>query len=514
MIPFVTKSDTLRANLILNNLGSAEATVSIRLNTGNGQVVGERSWTLNSFEFLQVNGILDFFPLDGALDPFEGYFELLSSEPVSGSLAQITNDGAILFLSAIGQDSDHFLIPIFGGETSATALSILNHEDQPAEVGLIVRNPAGASFSLPTLSLGPRNQHLIPDLGSLTMGAGNDAWLEVVGRPGSRLVVAWKLTHAQNTSSEFSPGIPTSQAAREQYLPFQVTADGFDSRITVANTTAEATELQFDFFAPTGVKILKRYLALEGFSTLELVVADVLSEVIGGPAFGLVRIAAEREIVAASLLRNPSPGGTLLVTGQAEGSRQWLIPSAARVGPFVSSLMVSNLGRTPALARVQAKDRHGVGTGTPVEWLMPPRATVRQSDILNHLLLPEGSYGPVTVESVSGEPLIVLSEVIDRSRATSGFFASTDTTPSVRKRMGELLHLSWQYPDLSRISEFRIYRGTRRTEAFEQVGTVQAPDLEYWLQADSPGRFLFVVTAFSDGIESWPSEEVVVEVSE
>lgn len=116
-----------------------------------------------------------------------------------------------------------------------------------------------------------------------------------------------------------------------------------------------------------------------------------------------------------SLLRlrvaNPQPAGNPLA----------LVPSSVRSARFTSLLSVINRDGAANDLRVTAYQVNGAVSGVR-NLTVPADAAFRSADILGELNLPLGSFGPITVESMNGKQLNVVSEVTATS-GTAGFFS-------------------------------------------------------------------------------------------
>ncbi|MEW5976084.1 MAG: PQQ-dependent sugar dehydrogenase [Acidobacteriota bacterium] len=96
-----------------------------------------------------------------------------------------------------------------------------------------------------------------------------------------------------------------------------------------------------------------------------------------------------------------------------------LIPSTARTGRFTSLLTVLNPGSTSDTIELFSRSSGGSVLGSSSQ-VVPGKGFFRAVDILGELGVPEGSFGPLTVRSLTGRPLVVVSEVRSQ-QATAGF---------------------------------------------------------------------------------------------
>ena len=109
---------------------------------------------------------------------------------------------------------------------------------------------------------------------------------------------------------------------------------------------------------------------------------------------------------------------------QSVGTRL-LIPSSAYSDTFTSSLVVQNLELGPNRFTISAYDTGGNPLGTPLTTSLLYGNQFRSSNILNDLGAPQGSFGPIKVESLNNQLLSAGSEVRS-SQGFAGFFTGVN----------------------------------------------------------------------------------------
>jgi glucose/arabinose dehydrogenase len=109
-----------------------------------------------------------------------------------------------------------------------------------------------------------------------------------------------------------------------------------------------------------------------------------------------------------------------VVNPQPASARSMLIPSSARSDRFTSSLILVNGGPTSEQVTVTQRGVDGA-VGASMNLNLGPAGFFQTDDVLGALGLPFGSFGPITIDSASGLPLTVVSEVRS-TKGTAGFY--------------------------------------------------------------------------------------------
>jgi glucose/arabinose dehydrogenase len=130
-------------------------------------------------------------------------------------------------------------------------------------------------------------------------------------------------------------------------------------------------------------------------------------------------------------------GGTIyrirVMNSQVGNGPQELIPSSIRSDDFTSLLSVINRDSESNSVSVTARREDGSVSGT-LRIAIGPGGFFRSSDILGSLNLPNGSFGPITVQSSNGKALSTVSEVRSLAGA-AGFFAGQSVARASNERI-------------------------------------------------------------------------------
>ena len=123
-----------------------------------------------------------------------------------------------------------------------------------------------------------------------------------------------------------------------------------------------------------------------------------------------------------------------VVNPQPASSRSTLIPSSTRSDRFTSSLILMNGGS--ASEQVTLTQRGVDGASSRLHEPQPelPGEFSKPMTCSGHLGLPFGAFGPITIDSASGLPLTVVSEVRS-TNGTAGFYGGRSRTEASIERV-------------------------------------------------------------------------------
>lgn len=122
-----------------------------------------------------------------------------------------------------------------------------------------------------------------------------------------------------------------------------------------------------------------------------------------------------------------------VVNPQPASSRSLLIPSSARSDRFTSSLILINGGT--ATEQITLTQRRVDGAvGAAMNLTLTSGEIFQSDDVLGSLGLPLGAFGPITIDSASGLPLTVVSEVRSPN-GTAGFYGGRSRAEASLERV-------------------------------------------------------------------------------
>jgi glucose/arabinose dehydrogenase len=114
-------------------------------------------------------------------------------------------------------------------------------------------------------------------------------------------------------------------------------------------------------------------------------------------------------------------------------SRLTLIPSSTRSDRFTSSMIVINGGSASEQVTLTQRGVDGAVRAT-MNFNLSSDGVFQTDDVLGSLGLPFGAFGPITIDSASGLPLTVVSEVRS-TNGTAGFYGGRSRTEASIERV-------------------------------------------------------------------------------
>ena len=122
-----------------------------------------------------------------------------------------------------------------------------------------------------------------------------------------------------------------------------------------------------------------------------------------------------------------------VVNPQPASSRSTLIPSSTRSDRFTSSLILVNGGSASEQVTLTQRGVDGVVRAS-MNLNLGSGGVFQTDDVLGSLGLPLGAFGPITIDSASGLPLTVVSEVRS-TNGTAGFYGGRSRTEASIERV-------------------------------------------------------------------------------
>lgn len=122
-----------------------------------------------------------------------------------------------------------------------------------------------------------------------------------------------------------------------------------------------------------------------------------------------------------------------VVNPQSASARSTLIPSSTRSDRFTSSLILINGGSTAEQITLTQRGVDGAVRGS-MNLNLSSGGVFQTDDVLGSLGLPLGTFGPITIDSASGLPLTVVSEVRSMN-GTAGFYGGRSCTEASVERV-------------------------------------------------------------------------------
>lgn len=516
-IPCVIKNADYRTNLGVNNLESSEAKVSLLLFDNAGKRLAERAIKVPAMGYFNATDLVSYTLGAPFASPFEGYLRLDSTSRITAFASQIDNrNNEALFLQSVNAGSSHLYIPQITSQGSwKTFLAIVNLSSTSGQIQLTCRNSAGQVFLTAQKSLAARAQWVAADFYREMAIPDQEGTLEIEAPSGILLAAIGRLiSSGEQVQASLVPVFDLNGAAETLNLPYVIAKASESLQVLLHNPGPQEIDARLLAYDSNGRLLRSTDGSIPSRGTISLGQEKILSSGTNTPPYGLIQATSQHPIIGVAVTMAGSSGNRNYTPFVPEGSPELLIPAAIQSPPFFSRLLIVNLAQSPAWVRMQIRDSEGVTAGRPFDSSIPGLGALKLDQVLPVLSIADRFFGPLSVTSMQGQPLAALSQISTAPGAAGGGLAILDKRPVIRKKIGDLVTLRWDYDPakLSAISEFRIYRSKRESRAFSKITALPATELEYRTEMPEPGEYCYVVKAFDGKRESVPSNEIIVAV--
>ncbi len=169
----------------------------------------------------------------------------------------------------------------------------------------------------------------------------------------------------------------------------------------------------------------------KGLKQINSVARVLYADSLGSDVHGNLYLESDQPISAwASQIDNATNDPSLLLSKRT-GASKILIPSAANISKFHSSLVVMNVGFTAAQVNLRVYGVNGTILGqSKSSSSIAPNGILSVENVLETLGVKD-NYGPIEVSSMNNVPLVVTSRVSSASQA-GGFFEGLDYSQASR----------------------------------------------------------------------------------
>ncbi|PYV37570.1 MAG: hypothetical protein DMG06_27750 [Acidobacteria bacterium] len=516
ILPFIIESKDFRTNLGINNLTSDAAQVRLKLYDNSGTSLSERVVTIPALGYRQINRLVTFMVGPVTDTPFEGYLVLESTKQVRAFAAQIdniSNDPAFIQSRSEGA-SQLWISSTTSKYPYRSGLAVVNLADKIAQVELKLRGNSGDLLTVLTKQIMPRGQIILPDLHN-EMGI-TEVYgpLEISSKGGDPILGVSRVSHLLNRTHGFLAASYREGKAPGYLIPFVSQSNETRTNVILSNPNSDWLVAELSLIDSSGSVVETTSTSIPPNGQNQLSLSSVFASIKHREFLGSLAIVSELPLLGfASVIQNQS-GDPSFPKAVSEGSGQLLIPSASGLPPFLSDVVIVNQGSVAAIVSLRPKDFAGSTLGTPKTFRIPARGQLFLRDVLGELEI-KNKYGPVEIFSVNGQPVSAVSQVKNTVDLNGAFMEAIDTTPSVKKRIGESATISWNYDEgTNTYLEFRVYAVERQRSIYRLIKSVPQTQHELNLDFESAGKFIFVITAFNGIEESLRSTEVVVEVTQ
>jgi uncharacterized protein len=424
-LPFAVEDSESYCNLGVNNLGNSRADVKIFLVSSQGGLLGSTELTIPSQGLVQINHIVPHLQETSANPSPEGCLVIESHQDIRAWVSMIDKqslDPSLMLASA--ETSSRILIPSsVSSHWYSSRLIVVNASPENGALNIAVRDPTGviqaSRANLPIAGNGYLHFRDIYEAMGLT-GAERFGPIELEADGEIQLQALLHIRSSERTGGFFS-GVNPSRAGRNLVLPYLQESSDFRTNLGLNNPGPVSANVTLSFVDDAGViegtlhtilpphtltqlnRILRLLSGSEGISKLE----------------GGLLITADQDLFAwTSLIDNLSQDPALAVA-QSRGAARWLIPSTTSLGNFRSSLALRNLDNGTAQVELKARAPNGDLQSTFTTPIAGQGMLVSK-DIRAELGL-AGSFGPLEITSLEGNPLLAVSQVSSAQRTGGSF---------------------------------------------------------------------------------------------
>ena len=216
------------------------------------------------------------------------------------------------------------------------------------------------------------------------------------------------------------PARPSSEAI---FIPSIVENSQARTNLGINNLSKTQANVSLTLVDAEGIVLASKTVSVEpqGLKQINSVARFLFEDSLGSDIDGNLYLESDQAISAwASQIDNTTNDPSMLLSKRT-GTTRLLIPSAANIGTFSSSLVLMNVGVTTAQVALKAYGTSGELLGessAPVG--IPPNGIMSFASVLQSLGVTD-NYGPIEIRSLNDVPLIASSRVSSTTRS-GGFF--------------------------------------------------------------------------------------------
>ena len=420
-IPFVVDTKEFRTNLGINNLGNTEAQVDMLLVNRNGETEFRKSALIPARGMTQFNNVVRF--LQGVagdqLTGREGYLIVDSSFPVEAWASQIDNRTEDSSIQQGRRESaaERIVIPSSSSfDPYRTSLVVINNSPTAGRVEIRARDATGNTLAvLNELEIKPNGYLYFEDI-HRGLGLSNVYGpIEITATGGIKISATARVFTQQGTSGYFE-GVDLAQASREEILPYTLESMDFRTNLGITNPGEQPANVTVSLVDANGqVRGSRAYTT----SPHGLMQVNQVNRALGWSGDGYLRLKSDQPIIGWTSQIDNLSQDLSLVAGKTNTASSWLIPSSSGTTKFKSTLVIVNQDSTETTVQVTAWDIAGNAKGS-TRLTIPGYGMISDNDILGSLGL-DGSFGPLEIESLEGNSILVISRVYSQLR-TGGYF--------------------------------------------------------------------------------------------
>ena len=380
--PFAGKLDEVR----IYNRALSQTEIQSDMNTPIGGTAPQISWTTNEASNTQVSR-------DGA--------------------GNVATSGDITFATTSAADTNPPVISSVDASlvtANGTTIKWTTNEASDTQVEYGLTNSYGSSTALNASRVTIHRQ------GIRGLAAGSLYHYRVKSRDaaGNLAVSAdFKFHTASSLGALFIPSIVENRRFRTNVGISNLSSSNANVKLTLLNTEGNVAASRMVSVGPLGL------------SQINNVARVLLSDQLPSAIQGSLILESDQEIRAWAAQINNSNNDPSFLQGRQKGSTKILIPSAANLTSFKSSLTVMNIGSESAQVSLKSHNVNGEVIGqTQVPISLSPSASVVFENILETLGVKD-AFGPIEITSLNDVPLLAVSRVSGANQS-GGFFEGLD----------------------------------------------------------------------------------------
>ncbi|HWT83146.1 MAG TPA: IPT/TIG domain-containing protein, partial [Candidatus Methylomirabilis sp.] len=433
-IPYVVDSQFFRSNLGINNPNPAAAAVRISHLDSNGLLASPvATVAVPAHGYLQIDSLLRYLQGATSVTGLEGSLVLESDQPVEAFVSQIDNQsGDPSILDGIRAGASRLLLQSAANTGPFRSnLRVLNLSSSPAMVDLTALDrDTGQAIGTPLDNLSVAgNGYLSLDNVLAALGV-PDAYgpVAIQSRNGALLAAVSQVSGLNADTSGFFVAQAADSGSGAEVIPFVIDSAAFRTNLGLNNLGTGTAHIQVTLIGSDGSTLAgpSAPFAVAPLGMLQIngIVRFLLGSTSVTNQQGYLRLSSDQPMRAfATQIDNISqdPG---IETSVSSGSSHLLLKSSANTN-FQSSLVIVNPGSSAVTVTVTARQGESSGNGTLTGTRSLPIAAggYYASDNILADLGASSVFGPIEIQSDSGQPLIAVSRVYNTAGHTSGFFS-------------------------------------------------------------------------------------------
>jgi hypothetical protein len=224
-----------------------------------------------------------------------------------------------------------------------------------------------------------------------------------------------------------APGTRATPSSEAIYIMSVVENADFRTNLGINNLSQTRANVGVILVDGDGIVLASKAVEVEpnGLKQINSVARFLLDSDLTGDIQGTLYLEGHQPIKAwASQIENATDDPSLLLSKRS-GARKILVPSAANLSTFRSSLVLMNVGSSTAEVSLKAYSTDGLLLGQTASSLFISSNGVLSFENILQTLGISNNYGPIEITSLNDVPIVASSRV-SSANSTGGFFEGLD----------------------------------------------------------------------------------------